>query len=683
MHRDAAHRAVAGDPFNPAGIDLGEAAHRVLSHPAVASKRFLITIGDRTVGGLVARDPMVGPWQVPVGDAAVTLSGFTATTGEAFTVGERTPLAIIDAPASGRLAVAEAVTNMAGVPVRRISDIRLSANWMAAAGEPGQDADLFDTVRAVGLELCPELGIAIPVGKDSLSLKTAWQTNGEERKVTSPVSLVVSAFAPVEDVYRCLTPELSRGGSTRLVLFDLSAGTDRLGGSILAQVFGGFGNEAPDLDDAERLKAFFELVQDLNRAGEVLAFHDRSDGGLFATVCEMAFAARCGLELELDVPRASLMARLFTEEPGAVLQVRAEQAEAVLRRADVAGLGDCVHDIGRVRDGARLLISDAEGTAADLDLVSLNRSWGEVSHAVARLRDKPACADAERDRQVDPARWDKPDLAPRLTFDAEQDISAPYLASGARPPVAILREQGVNGHLEMAAAFHLAGFEAVDVHMSDLAAGRFQLSQFRGLVACGGFSYGDVLGAGRGWAKSILFNDDLRARFEAFFAREDTFALGVCNGCQALSALREIIPGTSHWPDFLRNESEQFEARLSLVRVEESPSLFFAGMAGSLLPVATAHGEGRADFAGTPPGEHRVALRYVEPDGTPATAYPQNPNGSPAGVTGVCNEDGRVTIMMPHPERTLRTVNFSWAPAEWGPTSPWMRMFRNARAWID
>ncbi|MEE4173241.1 MAG: phosphoribosylformylglycinamidine synthase [Xanthomonadales bacterium] len=685
MHRDATHRPVASEAFDPSGLDLANAAHRVLAHPAVASKRFLITIGDRTVGGLVARDPMVGPWQVPVGDAAVTLSGFTANTGEAFTIGERTPLAIIDAPASGRLAVAEAVTNMAGVPLRALSDIRLSANWMAAAGEPGQDADLFETVRAVGLELCPELGIAIPVGKDSLSLKTAWTADGEERQVTSPVSLVVSAFAPVEDVRRCLTPELAADEGTRLLLIDLGAGRDRLGGSILAQVHGAFGNEGPDLDDAGRLKAMFDLVQDLNRSGLALAYHDRSDGGLLTTVCEMAFAARCGLDLTLNVRRASLLPRLFSEEPGAVLQVRAGDLDHVMNQAEAAGLGGCVHDIGGVREGARLVIADAEGTAADLDLVSLLGAWGEVSHAVARLRDKPACADSERDRHNDRSRWSTPDLAPRLTFDAEADVAAPYLGRGARPPVAILREQGVNGHLEMAAAFHLAGFEAVDVHMSDLAAGRgpYQLPDFHGLVACGGFSYGDVLGAGRGWAKSILFNDALRAMFETFFAREDVFALGVCNGCQALSALREIIPGTAHWPDFLRNESEQFEARLSLVRVEESPSLFFTGMAGSLLPVATAHGEGRADFAGADPDERTVALRYVEPDGAAASAYPQNPNGSVAGITGVCNEDGRVTILMPHPERTLRTVNFSWAPADWGPTSPWMRMFRNARAWVD
>jgi phosphoribosylformylglycinamidine synthase len=494
---------------------------------------------------------------------------------------------------------------------------------------------------------------------------------------------VVSAFAPVEDARKCLTPELARDEGTRLVLLDLGAGRDRLGGSILAQVHGVFGNESPDLDDARRLKAFFELVQDLNRSGHVLAYHDRSDGGLFTTVCEMAFASRCGLDLDLKVPRESVMAHLFAEEPGAVLQVRVADRDEVMRKAVVAGLGDCVHDIGGVRDDSRLCINDLGGTAAELDLVSLQRAWGEVSHAVARLRDKPACADAERDRQIDPMLWRVPDLAPKLTFDAEQDVTAPYLATGARPPVAILREQGVNGHLEMAAAFHLAGFEAIDVHMSDLAAGRFQLPEFRGLVACGGFSYGDVLGAGRGWAKSILFNDALREQFQAFFAREDAFALGVCNGCQALSALREIIPGTSHWPDFLRNESEQFEARLSLVRIEESPSLFFAGMAGSLLPVATAHGEGRAVFAHSEPDERTVALRYVEPDGKPATAYPQNPNGSLAGITGVCNADGRVTILMPHPERTLRTVNFSWAPEDWGPTSPWMRMFRNARAWVD
>ncbi len=679
MHRDAVRETVDAAPFDVTGLDPEDAAFRVMRHPAVASKRFLVTIGDRTVGGLVARDPMVGPWQVPVGDAAVTLSGFTAFTGEAFAIGERTPLAVVDAPASGRMAIAEAVTNLAGTPIRRLGDIRLSANWMAAAGEPGQDANLYDTVRTVGMELCPELGIAIPVGKDSLSLKTVWSDGQGEQRVTSPVSLVVTAFAPVEDARRALTPQLDTSADTRLLLADLGAGKDRLGGSILAQVHGGFGTQTPDLDDPARLKAFFDWMQDLNRDGLVLAYHDRSDGGLLATVCEMAFAARCGLSLSLDVDRDALLPRLFSEEPGAVLQVRAADLDEVLRRADAAGLGGLVGAIGAPIPGAELAVADREGAAATLDLVALQRAWGEVAHAVARLRDKPACADAERDRQDD---WATPDLAPRLTFDPSEDLAAPFVNTGARPRVAILREQGVNGQLEMAAGFHFAGFESVDVHMSDLAAGRRRLDEFNGLVACGGFSYGDVLGAGRGWAKSILFNAALRDAFEAFFADTGRFALGVCNGCQALSALREIIPGTAAWPDFLRNESEQFEARLSLVKVEDSPSLFTAGMAGSLLPVVTAHGEGRADFGDRDPQAAPVALRYVTADGAPAAGYPRNPNGSVAGITGVCNEDGRVTIMMPHPERTLRTVNFSWAPPDWGPDGPWLRLFRNARAWV-
>ncbi len=680
MHRDAERESLDLSPFDTGGLDVGDAATRVLQHPAVASKRFLVTIGDRTVGGLVARDPMVGPWQVPVGDAAVTLSGFRATTGEAFTIGERTPLAVIDAPASGRMAIAEAVTNMASAAVRSIGDIRLSANWMAAAGEPGQDADLFDTVRSVGMELCPELGIAIPVGKDSLSLKTVWNDGAQERRVVSPVSLVVTAFAPVEDATRALTPQLSSEPDTRLLLLDLGAGQDRLGGSILAQVHGGFGHQAPDLDDPGALRAFFAWVQEMNRDGLVLAYHDRSDGGLLTAVCEMAFAAHCGVTLELDVARGDLLARLFSEEAGAVLQVRAADLDAVTARAREAGLDALLQPVGAPVEGDMLTVSDRAGEAAVLDLVALQRAWGEVSHAVARLRDKPACADAERDRQL---RREAPDLVPRLSFDAQEDIAAPYLVLDARPRVAILREQGVNGHVEMAAGFDLAGFESVDVHMSDLASGRQALDGFAGLVACGGFSYGDVLGAGRGWAKSILFNTRLREHFAAFFSDPATFALGVCNGCQAMSALREIIPGAGHWPDFLRNESEQFEARLSLVRVEESPSLFLAGMAGSLLPVATAHGEGRAVFTPGDTTAAPVVLRYVEPDGSPATSYPQNPNGSPAGITGLCNDDGRVTIMMPHPERTLRTVNFSWAPSEWGHDSPWLRMFRNARAWVD
>jgi phosphoribosylformylglycinamidine synthase len=683
MLREAQRERVVTEAFDAAGVDLAAAPEAVLSHPTVACKSFLVTIGDRTVGGLTARDQMVGPWQVPVADAAVTLAGFRSWAGEAMAIGERTPLALVDGPASGRMAVGEAITNIASAPIERLADVRLSANWMAAAGEPGQDAVLFDTVRAVGLELCPALGIAIPVGKDSLSLKTVWRQGDHERRVLSPVSLVVSAFAPVVDARRALTPLLDLdAGPTRLLLLDLGAGRDRLGGSILAQVNGAFGIEVPDLDEPDHLAGLFGAVQALAREGLLIAYHDRSDGGLLATVCEMAFATRCGLELDLDVDAAGLTPRLFAEELGAVLQVREaelDQVRAVLREHGVDAL---CSDVGRPVTGHELKLKRRGEPVADWDLVDLLGAWWSNSHAIQRIRDNPSCADQERERISD---WERPLLAPELGFDPAHGPATPAVATGARPRVAILREQGINGHVEMAAAFELAGFEAVDVHMSELAAGRVSLPSFQGLVACGGFSYGDVLGAGRGWAKSILFNDGLRRRFEDFFARTDRFALGVCNGCQALAALREIIPGTDAWPDFVRNESEQFEARLSLVEVTESPSLFFHGMTGSRLPVATAHGEGRARFGdggeqGMPGAQ--VALRYVEPDGTPASAYPQNPNGSPGGITGLSNEDGRVTILMPHPERTLRAVNFSWAPDDWRDESPWLRMFHNARSWV-
>ncbi|KAA9131050.1 phosphoribosylformylglycinamidine synthase [Marinihelvus fidelis] len=680
MHRDAVRQVFDGGKFDATAIDPSTALADVLRHPAVGSKAFLVTIGDRTVGGLTARDQMVGPWQVPVADAAVTVNGFESYSGEALAIGERSPLAIVDGPASGRMAIAEAVTNIAAAPIAKLSDVRISANWMAAAGEPGQDATLFDTVRTVGMELCPALGIAIPVGKDSLSLKTVWERDGEEVRMLSPVSLVATAFAPVTDARRALTPQLDTGGEpTRLLLLDLGAGRDRLGGSILAQVNGRFGNDVPDCDDAARLKAFFGLVQSLSADGLLQAYHDRSDGGLAATLCEMAFAARCGLDLDLGANGAALTARLFAEELGAVIQVREADLDTVIGRCRDAGLDGLVHDIGAPVTGKRLVIRDGENTVLEQDLGELLKAWAETSHEVQRVRDNPRCADQE---YVALQEWDLPLLAPALTFDLDDNPAAPMVNTGARPRVAILREQGVNGHVEMAAAFHLAGFESVDVHMSDLAAGRQSLDGFSGLVACGGFSYGDVLGAGRGWAKSILFNAPMRARFEAFFANEERFALGVCNGCQALSALREIIPGTQAWPDFVRNESEQFEARLSLVRVESSPSLFFAGMEGSLLPVATAHGEGRADFGAIDPMTAPVALRYSGVTGLPAATYPRNPNGSPLGITGLCNTDGRVTVMMPHPERTLRNVNFSWAPSQWSETSPWQRMFRNARAWV-
>lgn len=687
MLRDVQRQAFPGDALDAAAIDTREALRLVLRFPAVGSKSFLVTIGDRSVGGLVVRDQMVGPWQVPVADAAVTLSGFRSRSGEAMAMGERTPLAVVNAPASGRMAIAEAVTNIAAAAIDRISDIRLSANWMAAAGEPGQDGALFDTVRAVGLELCPELGIAIPVGKDSLSMKTVWRDGQGERRMRAPVSLIVSAFAPVADVQRSLTPEIDTGcGDSRLLLIDLGGGRNRLGGSCFAQVQGKFGDEVPDLNRPGQLKAFFEVLQSLNRDGLLRAYHDRSDGGVIATLCEMAFAAHCGLDLALPPAAAEsaggLNAFLFAEEAGAVVQVAAGDRETVLQRFAAAGLGEWVQDLGRPAAGQRLRLEVGGATALDESLPELQALWSETSHAVQRLRDNPECADQELEWLSD---WRRPGLRPRLSFDAADNPAAPMIATGARPAVAILREQGVNGHVEMAAAFDLAGFSAVDVHMSDLAEGRQRLASFAGFVACGGFSYGDVLGAGRGWAKSILFHEGLREAFRRFLADETKFALGVCNGCQMLAALQELVPGAGDWPLFAGNRSEQFEARLSLVRVEESPSVFLQGMAGSVLPVATAHGEGRAVLGARPVPAELVALRYVDSGGEATEHYPQNPNGSPAGITGLCNTDGRVTIMMPHPERALRNVNFSWAPREWrggADHSPWLRMFRNARCWI-
>jgi phosphoribosylformylglycinamidine synthase len=679
VFRDVRRRSYDGGEFDAAGADLPESLRRVLRFPAVGSKSFLITIGDRSVGGLVARDQMVGPWQVPVSDVAVTLSGFRGDSGEAMAMGERTPLAVTDAAASGRVAIAEAVTNIAAAAIGSIGDIRLSANWMAAAGEPGQDGALFDTVRAVGMDLCPALGIAIPVGKDSLSMKTVWRDQDTERRMCAPVSLIVSAFAPVTDVHRTLTPQIDMEcGDSRLLLIDLGGGRNRLGGSCLAQVFGRFGGAVPDLDEPESLKSFFGVIQSLNRDGLVRAYHDRSDGGVIAALCEMAFAAHCGLDLRPAIPPSELNAFLFAEEPGAVIQVGAADVPEVSARFAAAGLAEALHDLGRPVRDARLRLTVEGRRVLDESLPKLQRLWSETSHAVQRLRDNPECADQELDQVGD---WGQGGLNPQLSF-APDEPAAPMIASGARPAVAILREQGVNGHVEMAAAFDLAGFRAVDVHMSDLADGRHGLAEFAGIVACGGFSYGDVLGAGRGWAKSILFNDLLRDAFGAFFADPGTFALGVCNGCQMMAALKELIPGASEWPEFAGNRSEQFEARLSLVRVEASPSIFLGGMEGSRLPVATAHGEGRADFGDGQPPAGLVALRYVDSRGEATEHYPQNPNGSPSGITGLCNEDGRVTIMMPHPERTQRSVNFSWAPRAWGDASPWQRMFRNARRWV-
>jgi phosphoribosylformylglycinamidine synthase len=685
MLRDVQSVRVSQPRFDHTGLHAEEAALRVLRFPAVAAKHWLITIGDRTITGLVARDQMVGPWQVPVADVAVTLDDYRGYTGEAMAMGERPQSALLNGPASGRMAVTEALTNLAAAPVGSLRQVNLSANWMAPAGHPGEDARLYETVHAVGMELCPALGVTIPVGKDSMSMKTVWHEPDGERAVTSPVSLVISAFATVEDARRTLTPELRRdAGDTRLVLVDLGRGRNRLGGSALAQVYGQLGQVPPDLDDPADLAALFDSVQGLNADGLLLAYHDRSDGGLLATLAEMSFAARCGLEVDLQPLGDDALAALFAEEPGAVLQVRAADADAVLQRLDQAGLAGAVHLLGAPNDDDRLRIRHGAQTVLDMDRVDLQRAWQETTFHMQRLRDDPDCAREEYDALLD--RQD-PGLQAQLSFDPAEDMAAPYIATGVRPAVAILREQGVNGQLEMAAAFHKAGFRAVDVHMTDILAGRTALEGFQGLVACGGFSYGDVLGAGGGWAKSILFNPAARDAFAAFFQRGDTFALGVCNGCQMLSGLQELIPGTELWPRFVRNRSEQFEARLAQVEVVESPSLFLSGMAGSRLPIAVAHGEGRALFGGdNGPGKLEsaglLALRYVGADGAPAARYPANPNGSPRGITGLTSRDGRVTIMMPHPERVFRTIQHSWHPAGWGEDGPWMRMFRNARTWV-
>ena len=661
-------------------LSLREAGLRVLAHPAVAAKNFLVTIGDRTVGGLVARDQMVGPWQLPLADCAITLADFEGYAGEAMAIGERTPLALIDAAASARMAVGEALTNLAAAPVSGLEEVKLSANWMAAAGFEGEDALLFDAVKAVGLELCPALGIGIPVGKDSLSMQAQWNAQGAPQKSVAPVSLIVSAFARVEDVRGQLTPMLDRESESELWLIGLGAGQRRMGGSILAQVYSQFGGAAPDVDDPETLRAFFDLVQEARADELLLAYHDRSDGGAFAALCEMAFASHLGLDLTLDEWGDDAFRTLFNEELGAIVQVGVENRAAFADLVDRHGLTHCAQRIGRPVSAPRVRVQLERATIAEWSWSELFDAWWSVTHAMQTLRDDPRCAEEEREARRD---FEAPPLAAALSFDPQDDVAAPFIATGARPKVAILREQGVNGQIEMAAAFDRAGFTAVDVHMSDLIAARRSLSEFTGVAACGGFSYGDVLGAGRGWATSILERNALREQFAEFFAREDSFTLGVCNGCQMLAQLKTLIPGAQHWPVFLRNRSEQFEARLGLLEVLDSPSLFLRGMAGSRIPVAVAHGEGRAQFANDADGATaKIALRYVDGAGNAATSYPANPNGSPDAIAGLTSADGRATLLMPHPERVFRSVQLSWRPPEWGEASPWLRMFRNARQWV-
>jgi phosphoribosylformylglycinamidine synthase len=710
MHRDATRLSPALPPIDTAGFDLREVAVDVLRHPTVASKSFLITIGDRSVGGLNCRDPMVGPWQVPVADCAVTLADFDGYRGEAMAMGERTPVAVIDAAAACRLAIGEALTNLAAADID-LSRVKLSANWMAACGLPGEDARLYDAVRAAS-EFCQRLGISIPVGKDSLSMRTVWRDGDEDKQVAAPVSLIVSAAAAVGDVRLSLTPQLRTDcGDTELILIDLGNGRQRLGASIFAQVRQQIGDEAADVEDPDRLAAAVRSVRALAAQRRVLAYHDRSDGGLFAAVCEMAFAGHCGVTLNIDVlamdPLASdwgdfkirpeqvsvrrdeqTLRALFNEELGLLIQVRVAERSVVMDALRAAGLGALSHSIARVQSGGQArdtieIWRDAKPIFA-MPRAELQQEWSNVSWRIARLRDNPECADAEYARAADP---EDRGLSMQLTFDPAEDIAAPMIASGSRPRIAILREQGVNSHYEMASAFDRAGFTAVDVHMTDLLAGRASLAQFKGFAACGGFSYGDVLGGGGGWAKTILHNPRLAEEFAAFFLRGDSFALGVCNGCQMMSQLSMMIPGAQCWPRFTRNRSEQFEGRLVMAEVLDSPSLFFAGMAGSRMPIANAHGEGYAAFAearqrAQAERDRLVAVRYVDSVGQPTERYPYNPNGSPGGITGLTTPDGRFTILMPHPERVRRTVQMSWPPPGLAEDSPWMRMFRNARRWL-
>lgn len=692
-------------PFNAGDIDITEAAYRVLRLPAVAAKNFLITIGDRSVGGMTHRDQMVGKYQTPVADCAVTMMGFNTYRGEAMSMGEKPAVALFDAPASGRMCIGEAITNIAAVNIGDIGNIKLSANWMAACGNEGEDEKLYRTVEAVS-KACQALDLSIPVGKDSLSMKTVWQDGADKKSVVSPLSLIISAFAPVEDVRKTVTPELKNVEDSVLLFIDLGFGKARMGGSAFGQVYNNMSGDAPDLDDTSRLKAFYNVIQQLVAEDKLLAYHDRSDGGLFAVLVEMAFAGRCGLDIDLNLLLAqtfitnhtalsqslrteevkalaewqeTIARTLFNEELGAVIQVRKQDVADIINLFYQQQLHHNVFEIGTLTDENTLIIRDGQTHLISDNLIKLQQTWQETSHQIQRLRDNPACADSEFALIGDN---DRSALFADVKFDVNEDIAAPFINSGAKPKIAILREQGVNGQIEMAAAFTRAGFDAYDVHMSDLMAGRFRLADFKMLAACGGFSYGDVLGAGEGWAKSILFHPALRDQFAAFFADPDTLTLGVCNGCQMVSNLAEIIPGAEAWPKFKRNLSEQFEARLSMVHVPKSASLILNEMQGSSLPVVVSHGEGRADFAlhgGNISADLGIALQYVDGQNQVTQTYPLNPNGSPQGIAGITNADGRVTIMMPHPERVYRAAQMSWKPEGWTELSGWYRLFAGAR----
>jgi len=681
MHRDVVSRRIPQPGFEPAVLTMDDVVERLLKLPTIAGKSFLITIGDRSITGMVTRDQMVGPWQVPVADAGVTCADYQGYTGEAMASGERPPVALINPKASARLSIAEAITNIACAKIEKMSDIKISANWMAAAGHPGEDAALYQAVEAVGLELCPQLGIAVPVGKDSMSMKTVWQDGAETKSVTSPVSLNITTFAPVQDVRKTLTPQLRTDlGETCLLAIDLGRGQNRLGGSCLAQVYNQIGDESADLDSANDLIQLFDFVQTLMADELALAYHDRSDGGFLVTLLEMAFAGHCGLDLEVSALGNEPIAALCSEEVGAIIQILESDRPAVEELMTTYGLTEMAQFIGRVTQGDTIDIYAQGQKVLQGSRKNYQAWWAETSYRMQALRDNEYCAQQEFEAISQDSQGQ---IVPVVTFDANEDISVEF-AGQPRPKVAILREQGVNGQQEMAAAFNRAGFDAIDVHMSDVLSGSVSFDDFRGLVACGGFSYGDVLGAGRGWASSILLNDQARTQFERFFHREDTFTLGVCNGCQMLSNLKEIIPGAAHWPKFVRNQSEQFEARFSLVEIQDSPSILLQGMAGTRIPVAVAHGEGRMEFDGDVPSDidAMVSLRYVDAQGQPTEVYPLNPNGTANGMTGLTTQDGRVTIMMPHPERVFRTVQNSWHPDDWLEDAPWMRLFRNARKWV-
>jgi phosphoribosylformylglycinamidine synthase len=658
-------RAVVKQPgLDFEDIKLEDAVERVLKLPAVGSKKFLITIGDRTVGGLSVRDQMVGPWQVPVSDVAVTATGFDTETGEAMAMGERTPLAVINAPAAARMAVGEAITNIAAADVAQLQDIKLSANWMAAAGHGHEDQNLFDSVKAIGEDFCPALGLTIPVGKDSLSMRTTWG----DKSVTAPVSLIITGFSPVQNAAKTLTPQLKTDEKTALILIDLSGGQARLGGSALTQVYNQIGSETPDADP-EKLKSFFTALAKLKKQGKILAYHDRSDGGLLATVLEMAFASRCGLDLDLSELPGDTLEKLFNEELGVVIQVAAADLDSVKNL-----FSKYTYYLGSPQKEQSITLRDREKIIYQNKRRQLESWWSDTSYQIQKLRDNPAAAEQEFAAIQD----DKdPGLSPSVTFETS---AKKYTG---KPKVAIFREQGVNGQIEMAAAFDQAGFTSVDVHLNDLISGKHNLDDFVGLAACGGFSYGDVLGAGEGWAKSILFNQKLRQDFKEFFERPDTFSLGVCNGCQMLAALKELIPGAKNWPEFLKNASEQFEARVVTIKINDSPSILLKGMAGSILPVPTAHGEGRAEFHGANPDMKLVSAQYVDNYGKITEEYPANPNGSPEGITALTTPDGRATIIMPHPERAFHSRQLCWHPTEWGKDSPWFRIFQNARAWVE